>query len=177
LSLEWFPFKNMHITVNGYYHRYDDLIAQAYSPIRGPITLNVADAEVTGTELDAQYAWTNTLDTGISYTFSESRDLQSNRRLPLRPPHTARIWGKQQLTVLPITVWAEAIVRSATWNDTTNTLAVNSSMQLNASVRYAASKQIEVYLRGENLTNNRAAQFYSLDTPGVAVYGGVKLEF
>lgn len=177
LSLEWFPLKNMHITLNGYYNRYDDLINQAYSPLRGPTTLNVADAEVTGMEVDAQYAWTDTLDTGISYTFNESRDLQSNRRLPFRPPHTARIWGKQQLTGLPITLWAEAIVRSATWNDMANTLAVNESMQLNASIRYAVTPKCEVYLRGENLTNNRTTQFYSLDTPGVAVYGGLKVAF
>lgn len=176
LGLEWYPVKNMHITVNGYYNRYDNLITQAYHPQRGPITLNVPDAGVAGMELAAQYAWTQYLDTGLSYTFSDSRDLQSDLLLPLRPPHTARVWGQQKLAGLPITLWAEGIVRSASWNDSANTIAIDQSFQMNASIRYAVTKQIEVYLRGENLTNSRISQFYSIDMPGVAVYGGFQLE-
>lgn len=176
VGLEWYPLKNMHITVNGYYNRYDNLIAQAYHPQKGLITLNVSDADVTGMELDAQYAWTEYLDTGISYTYSDSRDLQTNRRLPLRPPHTARIWGKQKLPGLPISLWAEAIARSATWNDSGNTLPIDKSVQVNAAIRYAITNRFEIYLRGENLTNNRTSQFYSTDMPGVAVYGGFCVE-
>jgi vitamin B12 transporter len=176
LSLEWFPLKNMHVTVNGYYNRYDDLITQAYDPLKGPISINVADAEVTGMELDAQYAWTDYLDTGFSYTYSDSHDLQTNRLLPSRPPHTARIWGQQKFANLPVTLWAETIARSSTWNDTANTIAIDGSVQVNASVRYAVTNQFEVYLRGENLTNNRTPQFYSIDMPGIALYGGFKLE-
>lgn len=176
LGVEWQPLKNLHLTVNAYYNRYDDLIATVYSPQRGPFTINVADAEVAGMELDAQYAWTDSLDTGVSYTVSNSRDLATGLLLPLRPPHIARVWGQQKLSGLPITLWAETIVRSAAWNDLANTIALNESVQVNASVRYAVTKQFEVYLRGENLTNNRTAPFYSIDTPGVAVYGGFQLD-
>lgn len=128
-------------------------------------------------ELDAQSAWTDTLDTGINYTFSDSLDLTTNKRLPLRPQHTARVWGKQKLAHLPMTLWAEAVIRSAAWNDTANTIPLAESVQVNASIRYAISSKAEVYLRGENLTNNRSPQFYSTDMPGVAVYGGFQLDF
>jgi len=176
LGVEWYPVRHMHITANGYYNRYDNLITQAYSPQRGLITINMPDADVAGMELSTQYAWTRYLDTGLSYTYSNSRDLQSGRRLPLRPPHIARIWGQQKFAGLPITLWVEGIIRSASWNDTANTIALGQSLQLNASIRYAVTKQFEVYLRGENLTNNRTTQFYSTDMPGVAVYGGFQLE-
>lgn len=177
LGFEWRPVTGMQIAVNGFYQRFDDLITTAYEPFRGPITLNVADADVAGVEWNAQYTWTDRLETGLSYTYSESRDLTTDKRLPFRPPHTARVWGKQKLAQLPVTLWAEAVVRSSTWNDTGNTLPVADSVQINASIRYAVTRRAEIYLRGENLANSHIAQIYSTDMPGIAVYGGIQLDF
>jgi vitamin B12 transporter len=177
VGLEWYPVTSMKITLNGYYHRYRDLIIPAYDPHRGLISLNTADTSVAGMELDGQYAWTDSLDTGISYTYADNRDLNTDKNLPLRPQHIARVWGQQKLTQLPITMWAETIIRSATWNDVANTIPVNGSVQVNASIRYALANNVEIYVRGENLTNNRTPQFYSTNMPGVAVYGGFKLDF
>jgi outer membrane cobalamin receptor len=183
ISLEWLPLQNMPITVSAYYNRYDDLITQAYSldgpasfpGIPGPTTINVANARVAGVELNTQYTGTNGLATGISYTFSDNRDLQTGLQLPLRPSHVVRLWGVQSFTELPISLWAEAIVRSSTWNDLSNTLPISQSIQLNASVRYAISKQFEIYVRAENLTNTRTPQFYSTNMPGAMVFGGFQL--
>ncbi|SJM90103.1 TonB-dependent receptor plug domain-containing protein [Crenothrix polyspora] len=186
VGLEWFPLQNMSVTVNGYYNRYDNLITQAYAPIRfpaspasffGPTTVNVADASVAGVEVNTRYTGTNGLDAGFSYTFSDNRDLQTDLQLPLRPSHIARIWGQQRFTQLPITLWAEAIIRSSAWNDPANTQPINQSIQLNASIRYTLNKQFEVYLRGENLTNTRTPQFYSTNMPGAMVFGGFQLSF
>ena len=79
-------------------------------------------------EFDSRYAWTDSLETGISYTYAESRDLNTNKALPFRPEHTARFWGEQKWQQIPLTLWAEAIVRSSTWNDFENTLPVGSSL-------------------------------------------------
>lgn len=177
LGIEWRPVTGMQVAVNGFYQRFDDLITLAYEPYRGPISINVADADVAGMEWNAQYAWTDRLETGLSYTYSDSRDLTTDKRLPFRPPHTTRIWGKQKLAQLPVTLWTEAVVRSSTWNDTGNTLPVADSVQINASIRYAVTRRAEIYLRGENLTNTRIAQIYSTDMPGIAVYGGFQLDF
>jgi vitamin B12 transporter len=177
LGLEWQPITGMQIAVNGFYQRFDDLITLAYEPYRGPISINVADADVAGIEWNAQYAWTDHLETGLSYTYSDSRDLTTDKRLPFRPPHTARVWGKQKLALLPVTLWAEAVVRSSTWNDTGNTLPVADSVQINASIRYAVMRQAEIYLSGENLANTHVPQIYSTDMPGIAVYGGFQLDF
>jgi outer membrane cobalamin receptor len=177
LGLEWYPVTAMKINLNGYYHSYRDLITPAYDPHRGPISLNVADASVAGMELDSQYAWTDSLETGISYTYADNRDLNTDKNLPLRPQHIARVWGQQKLTHLPVILWAETVIRSTTWNDVANTIPVNGSVQVNATIRYMLAGNAEIYLRGENLTNNRTPQFYSTDMPGVAVYGGFKLDF
>lgn len=176
LSLEWLPSNDLHITVNGYYNRYDDLIIQAFEPRRGPISLNVADASVAGVELETQYAWTTSLNSGFSYTYSNSMDLQTNRLLPFRPPHTARIWAQQKFTGLPISLWAETIVRSKTWNDSANSIPTNQSVQFNAAIRYAVTNQFEIYLRGENLTNDHTPVIYSTNMPGTMVFGGFQLD-
>jgi vitamin B12 transporter len=186
LSLEWKPLKDMRINVNGYYNRYDNLITQAYSlveiptgfgpiSVNSPTTINVANASVKGVEVNTQYAWTGNLDIGFSYTYSDNRNLQTKNQLPLRPAHIARVWGIQKFTELPITLWVEAIARSSTWNDLDNSLPISQSIQLNASIRYNLGKQFEIYLRGENLTNNRASQFYSTDMPGAMVFGGFQI--
>jgi vitamin B12 transporter len=177
LGLEWYPIKGAKLTLNGFYNRYDNLITIAHEPHAGSVSINVPDASVAGMELDTQYTWSNGLDTGISYTFAESRNLHTDKALPFRPEHTARFWGQQKLTQIPLTLWAEGIVRSATWNDFENTLPVGSALQINAAIRYAVSNQFELYLRGENLTNNRTPQLFSANAPGVAVYGGFKLDF
>ncbi len=176
IALEWLPVSAMRVAVSGFYHRYDNLITTVYNSRLGPVAVNIADSDLTGGEFDIQYRWPDGLDSGLSYTYHHIQDLQSNSLIPLRPPHTARIWAQQKFTGLPVTLWAETIIRSSTWNDLTNTLPVKESLQLNASIRYAVSRQFEVYLRGENLTNNRNPQLYSIDTPGIAFYGGFKLE-
>ncbi|MGZ8193443.1 MAG: TonB-dependent receptor plug domain-containing protein, partial [Methylobacter sp.] len=106
LGLEWYPVKGARLKLNGFYNRYDNLITIAHEPQAGPFSINLPDAYVAGMELDAQYAWTNGLDTGLSYTFAESRDLHTGKALPFRPEHTARFWGQQKLTQLPIILWA-----------------------------------------------------------------------
>jgi vitamin B12 transporter len=177
VGLEWFPDNKLHLSLNSYYNRYDNLINLIYSPKAGPVSVNVPDASVAGVELDVQYTWTSYLDTGFSYTYSDNRNLHSNLQLPLRPPHIARIWGTLKPTNLPFYLWAETIIRSSTWNDAANTLSINQAEQINAAIRYPINKQFEIYLRGENLTNNQSSQFYSTSIPGIAVYGGFKIEF
>jgi vitamin B12 transporter len=94
ISLEWHPIQGAKFTINGFYNRYDNFIVVAHEPHTGPITLNVADSTVAGTELDVNYAWTDNLDTGISYTYSDGRDLKTDKALPYRPQHIARTWGQ-----------------------------------------------------------------------------------
>lgn len=176
LGLEWQALKNLRFNLKGFHQHYQNLITQGYDVQKALLTMNIPSANITGTELEAQYAWTDTLDTGISYTYNDSSDTNTQRPLPLRPPHIARVWGQQKLTLLPVTLWAEAVTRSSTWFDPANTIAVNQSVQLNAAVRYHVNSHVEVYVRGENLSNNRTPQLYSVDKPGVAVYGGIQVQ-
>jgi outer membrane cobalamin receptor len=158
-------------------NKWDSQLQLGYGVRQGPITVNVPDASIAGMELDAQYIWENGLETGLSYSFSDNVNLTNQKDLPYRPAHIGRVWGQKKLAQLPMTLWAEAIVRNSTFNDVDNRLPVNRSILFNAAIRYAVSQRLELYLRGENLTNNRTGQFYGTSMPGAAVYGGFKLDF
>jgi outer membrane cobalamin receptor len=194
IGFEWHPISNLQFAANGFYHHYQDLISVAYNPKldltppsqnnaydphpgSGAIIANVANARVAGMEITGQYNWSNGLDTGFSYTFSDSLNLNTNKLLPLRPRHSAKFWQEWRMPQWPLTLRVETVYRNRTWNDFNNQFPVKDSVQINASLRYRIDQNIEAYLRGENLSDNRHAFVYSFDTPGAAVYGGFNVGF
>lgn len=193
-GIVWLPIENMRLTANGFYHHYQDLISIAFDPNPdfnrpgadaaynprprfGPLSANIANARTAGFELTGQYCWGNGLDSGFSYTFSDNRDLNTDLLVPLKPRHIAKFWQEWRISQLPLTLRLETFYRNSTWNDFKNTLPVDDSVQINASVRYRINSNFEAFLRGENLTDNRHAVIYSADMPGVSVYGGFQVEF
>jgi vitamin B12 transporter len=194
LGLDWRPIKNLQLTATGFYHHYQDLISIADNPMldftppsqntayephpgSGPISANIASARVAGLDLTGQYNWGNGHDTGFSYTFSDNRDLHTNKLLPFRPRHSAKFWQEWRMSPWPLTLRLETIYRNRTWNDFNNRFPVQDSVQINAALRYRINNNLETYLRGENLTDNRHAFIYSFDTPGAAVYGGFNVQW
>jgi outer membrane cobalamin receptor len=113
---------------------------------------------------------------GAAYTYTDSRDLDSNRRVPSRPRDSVRLWGEWRLPALPMTLWAEGLYRGRAFNDANNTLDVDDAFHLNAQVDYQISSRFQVYVRGENHNNDKTPDLFGLDYPGAAVYGGVALK-
>lgn len=193
-GIAWRPSGNLQLGATGFYHHYQDLISIAYSPkldltppslntaydphpANGPVSANIANAAVAGFELSGQYNWGNEMDTGFSYTYSDSRDLNTHKLLPLRPRHSAKFWEEWRMPEWPLTLRVETVYRNRAWNDFNNQFPVKDSVQINASLRYRIFPNVEAYLRGENLSDNRHAFVFSFDTPGVALYGGFDADF
>jgi outer membrane cobalamin receptor len=194
LGFEWNPNNNLHLTANGFYHHYQDLISIAYEPFPdlnpfkpnspydpqpklGPVSANIKNASVMGFEISGDYIWHNGLDTGFSYTFSDSRDRDNHKQLPLRPSHSLKLWQEWRVPETPLTLRLETLYRNRTWNDFANTLPVKDSVQINAILRYRINPQLEAYLRGENLTDNRHPAIFGVDMPGASVFGGFQADF
>lgn len=194
LGFEWSPIDHLKLAATGFYNHYQDLISVAYSPIpdfppfppnspydphpaNGPVSANVANARVAGMEFSGQYDWINDLAIGCNYTYSDSRDMNTNKLLPLRPRHSVKFWQEWHPSKWPLTLRVETIYRNSTWNDFDNQFPVKDSVQINAFLRYRITSSFEAYLRGENLSDNRHSYVFSYDTPGVAVYGGFSKQF
>lgn len=73
-------------------------------------------------------------------------------------------------------LWAEGIYRGLAYSDVGNTLDIDDSFRVNAQIDLSVSPQVEVYVRGENLTNDRTPDAFGFDYPGAAVYGGIVLK-
>lgn len=55
-------------------------------------------------------------------------------------------------------------------------LVFGDAFRFNARISYRASPKINVYVRGENLGDDKTPDFFGLDYPGTAVYGGVEVK-
>ncbi len=175
LGLDWEADSGSRIAISGYYQRYDDLIVLTRAPT---LTLfageNVPDARVWGFELESSQAWGRDLRTGVDYTFMDSRDLDTDRDLPLRPRHQGRAYA--EWPILPVTLRLELVYRGSAFNDRNESIRVGDAVYLNAQLSYSVSPGLGLYLRGENLNDDRTPDFASFGERGAAVFGGFRLE-
>ncbi|HLF98528.1 MAG TPA: TonB-dependent receptor [Methylococcaceae bacterium] len=180
LGVEWQPTPESKLDLTGFYSRYDDLIVLTWNPVPSAqipcITqclTNLANAAVAGIEASGEIAFSDQWRGGASYTYTDSRNLDNNRRVPFRPRDVVRLWGEWQVPALPVTLWAEGVYRGRAFNDVGNTLDVDDALRFNAQVDYQVASRLNLYVRGENLSNDKTPEAFSFDAPGAAVYGGV----
>jgi len=177
LGLDWMPFDGTHLSMTGFFSRYRNLIRAAFSPTLGLlIATNIPRSEVAGVELEAVAAF-DSLSAGFAYTFQGSRDLDSGRSVPRLPQHVGKIFGEWRLREAPLTFGAEIVYRSGYFDDFGETLRIGDLWLANLQAVYTAAPELQLYVRGENLLDDRTPADFSLGQPGRAVYGGIKLSF
>jgi vitamin B12 transporter len=180
LGLEWQALANLKLSLTGFYTRYDDLISVSWEPqptaqlpCIGECISNIANAIVAGLEAGSDLVFNEQWRGGASYTYNDSRNLGNGRRLPFQAPHSVRVWGEWRVPNLPLTLWAEGIYRSLSRNDLGNTLDVDDAFRLNIHANYQVTPKLDLYVRGENVSNDKTPDVYSFDHTGAMVYGGI----
>ena len=63
------------------------------------------------------------------------------------------------------------------YTQTNPTLEINSYTLLNSKVSYTINKYVDVFVKGENLTNAKYYINYKYPMPGILAFGGVNLHF
>uniref|UniRef100_UPI0015C63CE0 TonB-dependent receptor domain-containing protein n=1 Tax=Crenothrix polyspora TaxID=360316 RepID=UPI0015C63CE0 len=132
---------------------------------------------VQGLEMAWRYVVASNASVGTDYTYTDSHNAQTGHNLINTPPHNARFFGDWQASVLPVMLHLEGIYTSGwQWQTPANTsVGVDDSFRVNLQMSYNIKQNAQVYVRGENLNNNRNPMTPTYGTPGVAVYGGIKL--
>jgi outer membrane cobalamin receptor len=183
LGLEWRIIEPLTLSLTGFYNRFDDLISLSWNPLpsaaipcMGLCMSNIAETSVAGFEAGSEWVVNAQWRGGAAYTYTDSRNLENDRRLPFRPRDSARLWGEWQAAAVPVSIWAELVYRGHAWNDVANNLPLDETLRFNARINYKVSPKLNVYVRGENLTGNRASEAYSFDYPGAMVFGGLELK-
>jgi len=176
-GLDWTLSAGTRLSLTGFYSRFDDLIQLSFEPRMGPLIGNIPHTRLAGAELEWETDWGDGLTSGIgyTYTYTDAEDRDSGKELPYHPRHTGRAWSQWRLSPLPLTLRAEADYRGAGWHDRANTLRLEDAVRLNLLASYQVLESMAVYLRVENLTDNRTPELFSLASSGTAVYGGVRI--
>ncbi|WP_394754301.1 TonB-dependent receptor plug domain-containing protein [Crenothrix sp.] len=176
LGLDWQPLDKLSITLTGFYTRYHNLIASLPEiPVIAPI--NADRVRVQGLEMAWRYAILANASLGTDYTYTDSHNEQTGHNLINTPPHSARFFGDWQASQLPVTLHLEGIYTGGwQWQTPQDTsVGVDDSFRVNLQMSYSIQQNAQVYIRGENLNNNRNPMIPTFGSPGVAVYGGIKL--
>jgi outer membrane receptor protein involved in Fe transport len=67
--------------------------------------------------------------------------------------------------------------RDASWEDLRNTIRLHASVRLNANLSYQLNPKLQMYVRGENLNNDRTPDLADFNFPGTAVYAGAHVDW
>jgi vitamin B12 transporter len=71
---------------------------------------------------------------------------------------------------------SELVYRGSHFDDSEERFIAGDAVYLNAQMSYRMSPALQVYLRGENLTDDRTPEVFSFGARGAAVFGGVRLD-
>lgn len=174
-GLRWQPSDDSQFNINFFHSRYTGLIK--LERIAAPLGLylidNIPHAQVQGLETQWTTHWNTQLTTGINYTWTDSKNSDTGKPLPRQPEHIARLWGEWAWQTVPAKLWTQGIYRGRSF-DTGGASVIGDSFHLDMQLSYQVNTPLSLYLRGENLTDNRQSQIRGWDIPGAAVYGGFK---
>ncbi len=126
----------------------------------------------TGGEITFNPQWRG----GFAYTFTDTENLANHKAIPFRPSHVSRVWGEWKSADLPLTLWSEGIYQNQAQQNIANNLPVDANFRINIHANYQVSPELNLYVRGENLTNNTSQMMFSYNQTGAMVFGGIALK-
>ena len=177
IGWRWQPSVRNELSVNGYLQEYMDLIVMEQNPSTGSMgSINHHNAEVWGVEISFKHVWTPEWRSEFNYGYMSARDPLSHKQIGYRPEHQgqfATIWQMSQ----PLQLRIGLSFRDSYWIDSTNSLLISSAPRLNANLDYQVYSKCRVYLRAENINNERTPDLYGFNYVGSSVYGGMHIDW
>lgn len=173
----WQPTSGTEVKINGYYQTYRQMITLQLNAKTGISQAgNIPEAHVWGAQMQSQHRWSNRWTSGLSYGYMQAINPLNQLFVANRPEHQGVFWN--ELRILPVlSLRAELNVHSGYWFDAANTLKAKPAPRINIVLKYALLPTTEVYVRGENITNQRTPELYDFTFNGAAVYAGLRTGF
>ncbi|MGR9012116.1 MAG: TonB-dependent receptor, partial [Gammaproteobacteria bacterium] len=177
IGWRWRPLPDSEVKVSAYYQNYRQMITMQLNSATGVArAANIQEADVWGTEMQAQHRWTSAWKSGLNYSYMDAENPATQLRISNRPEHQSVFWNEMQL-LQPLTLRVELTTRSGYWFDGANRLRAKAATRINALLKYRLTSKTEVYFRGENITDERTPEMYDFNFAGAAVYLGVRTGF
>lgn len=178
IGVTWKPLPESELKISGYYQNYQGLIVLQLNPKTGVSkTANVNESDVFGSQFQASHRWSNIWETGLNYGYMDAQNAQTHLKIAIRPEHQGVFWNEIKL-LEPLKLRVDLNARSNYFFDGANTRQSGSAPRLNALLKYQLTPKTEVYLRGENLNNNRSPELGErFNFNGASVYAGFRIGF
>ena len=174
-------FKNqVKVSATVFQNKIDDLI-QSPAPAFRPV--NVAEATTEGVELGAKYAPSKSFSIESSYTYLTATDDLNRQRLVRRPRQQVNLGVTlkpvEKLTLSSGVSWVmqrQDVDFPPPFFAATN-VPLRDYLLLRASATYQATKYLQLWVRGENLTDYRYDPVIGYPALRAGAYAGIKLTF
>lgn len=186
-----FPDDRGSISVGYFWTRYRNLILSVFDPAEctapgsfGFCAQNVGLAKAEGVEVSTKLKvlrdmpWAKNLDLHVHYTYAATQDISSgpDTRLPRWPLHqVTTIISYQPIARLLANL--EGRYMGERFNNTGNQGPIQSFVVWNLSASYDVTKQIQAFLRAENLFNEKYEEILFFGTPIRSIFGGVRINY
>ena len=177
IGFRWTISPSTDMSLNGYYQKYHDMITLQLDSTTGAIrATNVQEADVWGSELQAKHRWNANWESGFNYNYLYAVNPITHLQIANRPEHQGTLWNELHI-FSPLTWRMELNVHDGFWFDAKNSLRANVAPRINALLKYDLTSKTQLYLRGENITNNQSAEINDFSFYGAAIYAGFKSNF
>ncbi|MBX3331774.1 MAG: TonB-dependent receptor [Nitrospira sp.] len=179
------------ISVGYFWTRYRNLILSIFDPAVctapgsfGFCAQNVGLARAEGVEVTTKLKlyrdgrWIKTLDLHIQYTYAATRDISSgsDSRLPKWPLHQiSTVISYQPVEGLQANLEGRYV--GERFGNVGNSNATPSFVVWNLSASYDVTKQIQAYLRFDNMFNEKYEEVLFFGTPIRSIFGGVRINY
>lgn len=174
-GFDWQINSQTYLSVTGFYGRFNGLVNLEINPNQGFFSyINIPNARIYGVESTVNQKLSHSVVHGAEYTYQQAEDLDTNQLIAMRPKHTARYWVEWKgKSTLPLTLRATVQYRSDFFNGSGERFHSGDAIRASLLGTYQASKALDLYVRGENINNDRSFDAWSLYHTGVTVYGGL----
>lgn len=177
IGVRWKPFFESEISVNGYYQNYQNMILFLYDPTIGTVRAgNLPEADVFGVEFQSQHRWSDFWKSGLNYGYMSAKNAKNHLYVPYLPEHQGAFWNELQL-FKPLKMRVDLTFHDAYFFDGSNTRRASAAPRVNALLKYQLTPKTDLYLRGENIGNNRTTEIHDFTVNGAAVYFGLQTGF
>ena len=177
IGFDWKPLPQSGIKVSGYHHNYKQMITLQLDSKTGLIkAANVEEADVWGAEMQARHRWTSILESGLTYTYVNAINPVTHLHVAGRPEQQGTFWSEVKIAQ-PLKLRMEFTMHGNYWFDAANMAKANTAPRVNALLEYQLIPKTILYLRGENITDNRTSELNDMGFNGAAVYAGFRTGF
>ncbi|HEU4685700.1 MAG TPA: TonB-dependent receptor [Nitrospira sp.] len=181
--------KRLTLTATYFWTKYRDQILTVFSPASCPpetfgfCPQNFGSTSAKGVEVGLKVnllrdlRWVKSLDVQGQYTHTATRNYSNpdnNTRLPQWPVHQYSAVISYR-PIDPLLMKVEFRYVGQRFNDARNAQPMPAFDVWNLAASYEVVKQVQVYLRADNLFDRRYEEILYFGVPGRSVYGGIRI--